>query len=266
MRKVEYKDVYGNGKIELKVATGSPGELGLLEVLANEFTKFSDTKICWVKAGSGESLGLLKDKMIDVAMVHSPSVEISAIKEGWATQRTLLGSNEFYIIGPKSDPANIKSAKSAVEAYIKIATSKSAFYTRADLSGTHKKELLIWQKAGISPQGDWYKQNKDFMLATLLKADKNGVYFMSDSSTWVVAKALIKSSEILFRNDEILINVYCALRQNSANSLQSDKAKEFIEFVASNQGQEIMRNFGKDKYGQSIYNDAQYAKNYFIAH
>ncbi|MFC2429424.1 MAG: substrate-binding domain-containing protein [Campylobacter sp.] len=257
--------VYGDGKTELKLATGSPGELGLLEVLSNEFSKANDTKICWIKAGSGQALELLKNKKIDIAMVHAPKAEISAVKEGWATQRTLIGSNEFFIVGPKSDPAKIKTAQSATEAYTDIAKSQSLFYTRADNSGTHKKELSIWKMANIAPQGQWYEANKDFMLATLLKADKNGAYFMSDSSTWVVAKKDIKSSEILFRGDKYLINTYCALRQNDSDTAESKKSKDFIDFVASSAGQEIIKNYGKDRYGEGLYNDAAYAQKYFIS-
>ncbi|WP_033916256.1 substrate-binding domain-containing protein [Campylobacter sputorum] len=256
--------IYGNGAIELKLATGSPGELGLVEVLVNEFSKAKNVKVCWIKAGSGESLDMLKNSKVDIIMVHAPKSEIAAIKDGWAIQRTLIGSNEFYIIGPKSDPAGIKNAKNVSQAYKMISDTKSPFYTRADNSGTHKKELSIWKMAGVKPHGDWYIKNKDFMLSTLLKADKNGVYFMTDSSTWAVAIKDIKNSAILFRGDIHLINTYSALRKNS-NKTDGDKmAKEFINFVASQKGQKIIRDFGKNKYSQSLYNDAAYAKKYFI--
>lgn len=257
-------DIYGNGKLELKLATGSPGELGLLKVLSESFSKENDTKICWIKAGSGKSLALLEDKKIDIAMVHAPKAEIQAIKDGWAEQRTLIGSNEFYIIGPKDDPAGIKGAKSVAQAYSQISNSKSLFYTRADNSGTHKKELSIWKMAKIEPKGSWYVPNKDFMLATLLKADKTGGYFMSDSSTWVVAKKDIKNSEILFSGDLYLVNTYSALKQSGLETKNKQKAKDFIDFVASKKGQEIIRNFGKKEYSEAIYNDAEYARKYFI--
>ena len=87
------KAVYGNGAERLNLATGSPGELGLVKVLAGHFNRGNPTAICWRKAGSGKSLKLLKEKKVDVVMVHAPTAEKKAVEQGWATKRTLIGSN-----------------------------------------------------------------------------------------------------------------------------------------------------------------------------
>ena len=253
---------YGKGSLEVKLATGSPGELGLVKVLAEEFAKTNDITLCWIKAGSGESLSFLKKKEVDIIMVHAPKGEKDAVKEGWASDRSLIGSNEFYITGPAKDPALIKDSSSVVEAYSRIAARQALFYTRADNSGTHKKELDIWKKANITPTGAWYTANKDFMLATLKKADTTGAYFMTDSSTWVAAKKELKNLKILFRGDIFLVNTYNALKQNGADTPQQKMSEKFIEFVAKGGGQEIIRTFGKELYGEAIYNDAAYAKKY----
>lgn len=253
---------YGKGSLEVKLATGSPGELGLVKVLAEEFAKTNDITLCWIKAGSGESLSFLKKKEVDIIMVHAPKGEKDAVKEGWASDRSLIGSNEFYITGPAKDPALIKDSSSVVEAYSRIAARQALFYTRADNSGTHKKELDIWKKAYITPTGAWYTANKDFMLATLKKADTTGAYFMTDSSTWVAAKKELKNLKILFRGDIFLVNTYNALKQNGSDTPQQKMSEKFIEFVAKGDGQEIIRTFGKELYGEAIYNDAAYAKKY----
>lgn len=253
---------YGQGSLEVKLATGSPGELGLVKVLAEEFAKTNDITLCWIKAGSGESLSFLKKKEVDIIMVHAPKGEKDAVKEGWASDRSLIGSNEFYITGPAKDPALIKDSSSVVEAYSRIAARQALFYTRADNSGTHKKELDIWKKANITPTGAWYTANKDFMLATLKKADTTGAYFMTDSSTWVAAKKELKNLKILFRGDIFLVNTYNALKQNGSDTPQQKMSEKFIEFVAKGGGQEIIRTFGKELYGEAIYNDAAYAKKY----
>ncbi len=258
----ECTERYGKGSLEIKLATGSPGELGLVKVLAEEFAKSNDITLCWIKAGSGESLSLLKNKDVDLIMVHAPKGEKEAVKEGWASDRSLIGSNEFYITGPKNDPALIKDSTSVVEAYSRIAAKKALFYTRADNSGTHKKELEIWKKANITPEGNWYTINKDFMLATLKKADTTGAYFMTDSSTWVAAKKELKNQSILFRGDIFLVNTYNALKQNGLDTPQKNISAKFIDFVAKGEGQNIIRSFGKELYGEAIYNDAAYAKKY----
>ena len=137
------KTTYGTSDKVFKLATGSPGELGLLKELADVFNEKHHTTMCWVKAGSGKSLKLLKEKQVDVVMVHAPAIEKQAIKEGWAINRTLIGSNEFYIVGPQNDPAQISSAISAADAYARIAKAKARFLSRGDNSGTNKKELSV---------------------------------------------------------------------------------------------------------------------------
>ncbi len=256
------KASYGNSGQVFRLATGSPGELGLLKELATSFNKKYGTAMCWVKAGSGKSLKLLKDKQVDIVMVHAPSAEKNAIKEGWAIKRSLIGSNEFYIVGPKSDPAGISAASSASDAYARIAKAGATFLSRGDNSGTHKKELHIWKTAGISPSGDWYMITKDFMMATLKKANKVNGYFMTDSSTWVAGKRDLGNIKILFKGDPFLINTYHGLCQPEGATKAQKHASNFIDFLNSNPGQKIIRDYGKDLHGQGMYNDAVYAKKY----
>ncbi|MCP4107136.1 MAG: ABC transporter substrate-binding protein [Desulfobacteraceae bacterium] len=256
------KSVYGNGPNKFSVATGSPGELGLLEVLADSFNKKHDSAMCWIKAGSGKSLKLLKEKKADAIMVHAPKAEKKAVQEGWAIKRKLIGSNEFYIVGPVNDPAQIAKAKSAADAYARIAGAKSDFLSRGDNSGTHKKEMFLWEKAKIKPSGKWYIITKNFMMATLKKANEINGYFMTDSSTWVAAKKELPNLKILFRGDPILINVYHGLCQPRNATAGQPLASEFIDFIGSDEAQTIIREYGKALYGDGLYNDAKYAEQY----
>lgn len=255
-------EVYGDSEKIFSLATGSPGELGLLKALADDFNQVNETALCWIKAGSGESLKMLKDKKVDMVMVHAPAAEKQAVQDGWAIKRTLIGSNEFYIVGPKDDPAGIAKAESASEAYRKIADTKAKFFSRGDNSGTHKKEMAAWKNAGIEPSGDWYVVTNTFMMATLKQANAESGYFMTDSSTWVAAKKELPNLAILFRGDPFLINTYHALCQPENSTPGQKFASQFIDFVESEKGQEIIRSYGTDKYGEGLYNDAKYAKQY----
>ena len=257
------KEVYGNGGNKFILATGSPGELGLLKVLADAFNKSNGTTMCWRKAGSGASLKLLKAQKVDMVMVHAPAAEKKAVQEGWAVKRTLIGSNEFYIVGPKDDPAGIGKAGSASEAYALIAKTKAKFFSRGDNSGTHKKELAVWKKAGIEPSGaSWYIITKDFMMATLKRADREAGYFMTDSSTWVAGKKDLGRISVLFRGDPMLINTYHALCQPEGVTQGQAFASKFVDFVGSAEGQKIIGEYGVGLYGEGMYNDAAYAKKY----
>ena len=254
--------IYGQGNKSFKLATGSPGELGLLQALGEAFDKKEGARLIWIKAGSGASLNLLKTQQVDMIMVHAPEAVNKAIAEGWATNRTLVGSNEFYIIGPKNDPANIKTATTGTDAYSKIAKVQAKFISRGDKSGTHQKEMDIWKKAGITPEGNWYIITNDFMTASLKRANAESAYFMSDSSTWVAEKDVAPNLQILYRGDKFLVNTYDALAAPAGKTSDRDIAVKFIQFVASDEGQAIIRNYGKSQYKEPLYNDAAYAKQY----
>lgn len=256
------KAVYGEGARQIRLATGSPGELGLLEKLADAFLEGRKASVCWKKAGSGASLKLLKEKKVDIIMVHAPAAEKKAVEEGWAIKRSLLGSNEFYIVGPKTDPAGIAKVKTAAEAYARIAKSGAIFISRGDNSGTNKKELAIWKKAGMKPEGSWYIITKDFMMASLRKANETNGYFMTDSSTWVKGKKNMNNLAVLFKGDPFLINTYHALCQPAGATENAALAAEVIDFLVSEKGQKIFTDYGKNEYGEPMYNNAEYAKQY----
>ncbi len=149
-----YQGVYGTGSEEFTLATGSPGELGLLQALAAGFDKAMGgrTTLQWVKAGSGESLKLLKDKKVDMIMVHAPAAEKQAVKEGWAIDRTLLGSNEFFIGGPATDPAKIAAAKDAVDVYRRIAAAHVKFFSRGTIPAPTKRNCKSGRPPASSPR------------------------------------------------------------------------------------------------------------------
>ncbi|MHC1752382.1 ABC transporter substrate-binding protein [Humidesulfovibrio sp.] len=255
-------EAYGTGKNVFSLATGSPGELGLLKELGEAFAKKADARLDWVKAGSGESLSYLKAKQVDMIMVHAPAAEKKAVADGWAAGRVLIGSNEFFIVGPANDPAHIAHAKTGAEAYAKIAAAKAKFFSRGDDSGTHRKELSIWKQANVQPAGDWYIVTKSFMTATLKRANDEAGYFMTDSSTWAAEKKSLPKLKILFKGDKYLVNTYHALAQPAGATPGAAIAAKFIDFVASDAGQNIMRNYGKNTIGEALYDDAKYATQY----
>jgi tungstate transport system substrate-binding protein len=124
------------------------------------------------------------------------------------------------------------------------------------------KEILIWKKADITPTGDWYIVTKDFMSPTMKRANDEQGYFMTDSSTWVAEKKDFPQLKVLFRGDKFLVNTYHALCLPPGTTPGTEWAAKFIDFVGSEQGQKIIKDFGQDRYGEGIYNDAAYARQY----
>jgi len=197
-----------------------------------------------------------------MVMVHAPAAEKRAVEEGWAAKRTLIGANEFYIVGPKNDPARIAQAERASDAYARIAEAQATFLSRGDDSGTHKREMAIWKQAGLKPAGKWYIITQDFMMATLRRANEVNGYFMTDSSTWVAGKEKLHNLRVLFRGDPLLINIYHALCRLEGVKCGQKYASRFIDFVGSEEGQGIIRTYGKNRYGEPMYRDVSYARQY----
>jgi len=259
---VRATESYGRGSRVFRLATGSPGELGLLRVLGEAFAASNDARLDWLKAGSGESLDMLKAGQADMIMVHAPAAEKKALADGWATRRVLIGSNEFFIVGPDGDPAKVAAATGAVDAYRRIALAKAKFFSRGDDSGTHGKELGIWRLAQIEPAGEWYVVTRDFMTATLARANAEQGYFMTDSSTWAAEKKNVPGLGVLFSGDKVLVNTYHTLVAPSGTTPGAAVAAAFVDFVTSSEGQRIIRTFGIEQCGAPLYNDADYARKY----
>jgi tungstate transport system substrate-binding protein len=248
--------VWGNGQHQFSLATGSPGELGLLEVLANDFAKTHDATVTWYKAGSGQAMRLLEERKVDMVLAHAPTAERKALADGWAMGRNLIGSNEFWIVGPASDPAKIASATDAADAFKRIQDSGSKFVSRGDNSGTHQKENEIWKAAGRSPDNATLIITKDFMTASMKRANDEGAYFLTDSSTFIVERTNMPKLKKLFRGGPILANPYHTLYLTEPTA-GADTAKKFGAYLASEKVQALLRDYGKQEHGEAMYNDAK---------
>jgi tungstate transport system substrate-binding protein len=247
--------VWGDGPRQFKVATGSPGELGLLEALAKQFATANGATVIWFKAGSGQAMDLLKARAVDIVLAHAPTAEKAAVAAGWATGRRVIGSNEFWIVGPTGDPAGLAAAADAADAFKRMVAGRAKFVTRADNSGTHQKEMEIWKAAGIAPSGDWYIPNKDFMAASLRRADKEQAYFLTDSSTFIAERKKLPGLALAYRGGPMLLNPYHTLWLTDPTPGQPI-AIRFAEFLYGDQTQALLRTFGQDTFGEAMYNDA----------
>ncbi|MBI5585347.1 MAG: substrate-binding domain-containing protein [Deltaproteobacteria bacterium] len=249
--------IYGSGDRTFAVATGSPGELGLLKILGEAFAREAGASLCWMKAGSGASFDLLRQKKVDVILVHAPEAEKKAVQEGWAVHRTLIGYNEFFLVGPPGDPAEITGSASAAEAFRRMAARKARFFSRGDDSGTHRKEMALWRQTGIQPAGEWYRVTGTFMGASLKRAHEEQGYFLTDSSTWVMEQGHLPHLKVLYRGDPFLINAYHGLTQPPGATPGAETGARFLDFLASDPGQRLIGDFGKERFGQGIYQNAR---------
>jgi tungstate transport system substrate-binding protein len=234
--------------------TTSTQDSGLLDVLIPLFEKQSGYTVKTVSVGTGQSLALAAKGDADVALVHAPSLEKQYIADAKLLNRRLVMYNDFVIIGPKEDPAKIKSAKTALAALKLIEQSKSRFVSRGDNSGTHNLEKSLWKEAGLQPKGDWYIEAGQGMGATLGIANERDAYTITDRGT-LLALGKRVNLPILVEGDKALLNIYSVMEVNPANGPRINTAggKAFADFMVAPQTQDMIKNFGVDKFGQSLF-------------
>ena len=234
--------------------TTSTQDSGLLDVLVPLFEKRSGYSIKTISVGTGQSLALASKGDADVALVHAPSLEKKYVAEGKLRNRRLVMYNDFIIVGPKNDPAKIGSLKSAVGAMKAIERAKELFVSRGDNSGTHNLENSLWKHAGIQPRGSWYIESGQGMGATLGIAQERSAYALTDRGTYLALQKRV-TLPILVQGDRTLLNIYSVIQVNPANGPRVNDAggKAFADFMVSSEAQNLIKNFGVEKFGQALF-------------
>jgi len=239
----------------LRIAsTTSTDNTGLFAVLNPPFEKLFNCHVDVIAQGTGKALKTGEMGDCDVVFVHSRPAEDSFVEAGYGVNRRDVMYNDFVILGPKEDPAGIRGLKDATESLQRIANSKAPFVSRGDDSGTHKKENAIWKKAGLSPKDRWYLEAGQGMGAVLQIANEKRAYTLSDRGTYLAHRSRI-DLDVLTDGDPLLFNPYGIIAVNPAKhpTVNYALAMAYIGWVTSPEGQKIIREFGKDKFGQALF-------------
>jgi tungstate transport system substrate-binding protein len=231
-------------------STTSTQNSGLFEHILPLFSEKTGIEVRVVAVGTGQALKNAQNGDGDVVLVHSPPDEEKFVADGWGVKRYPIMYNDYIIVGPADDPAEIAGTKQAPEALKKIAEARAPFASRGDDSGTHKTELSLWQQAGVDPEaasGSWYLETGSGMGATLNIAVGKQAYALTDRGTWL-AFANKGDFKILLEGDPKLFNQYGAILVNPAKH-RNVKAKEgqaFIDWLKSREGQAAIASYKID--------------------
>ena len=240
---------------ELTLATTtSTYDSGLLDAILPDFEQKTGIKVDVVAVGTGQALKLGQSKDADVLLVHAKSREEQFVADGYAPFRKDVMYNDFVILGPSADPAGIKGMTSAADAFRKIADARATFVSRGDNSGTHMKEMAIWQAAGVEPAGDWYESAGQGMGAVLTMANEQQAYTLSDRATYLSRRDGL-DLDILVEGDPMLFNQYGVLpiAQDEAHQNKFAAAMAFVDWITSPETQQLIAEFGKEQYGQQLF-------------
>jgi len=251
-------------EIRIRVSTTtSLYATGLLSYLASQFNKLYPTiKIDFIPVGTGAALKIAERGDVCAVFVHAPDLEQQYISKGVLEYGRIFAYNYFIIVGPSDDPAMIRNATSAEDAFKRIYYAgehgKAIFISRGDNSGTHIKELSIWNKTGLDPHGrPWYRETGAGMDQVLIMSNEMKAYTLSDVGTYLKFKkeGRLPYLEELFSKGSDLINIYSMYLVKSCSSDLKIYAKKFLDFVYDNQ-KDLIGKFGVEEYGASLFNPA----------
>jgi len=238
-------------------STIGPIDAGIVPLLAKIYEEKSGVKILFEGAGTGATLKKAQTGEFDMVMVHARKLEDAFVAEGYGMDRRDVMYNDFVILGPQNDPARIKGLKSAVEAFADIAAAKAPFVTRGDMSGTHVKEMEVWEKAGLKPDGSWYllfADGKSGNKATTRFADGKKAYTIMDRATYLTLKKEIALVPLV-EGDTLLLNYIAVIAVNPAKfpNINAAGARAFMDWLVGPEAQGIIKAFGVDLYGEPLF-------------
>ena len=219
---------------------------GLADVLLPVIKDELDLELQLLVVGTGQALTLGQAGDVDAVLVHSRAAEDAFVAAGHATYRREIMFNDFVLVGPLDDPATIKGAATATQALQRVASSGAVFVSRGDDSGTHKKELSLWDSAGVAPArlGAVYRSVGSGMGTALNTASGLNAYILSDRPTWLTFGNK-GDLALLFSGDPALFNPYALLPVNPERHphVKADAVATLEDWLAGPRGKDVIESF-----------------------
>ena len=228
-------------------STTSTEQSGLFRHIVPQFTARTGIEVRVVAVGTGQAFAIGRRGDADALLVHHPGGEDEFVAAGYGTERRDVMYNDFVLVGPRSDPAGVAETASIKDALAKIAESESAFASRGDDSGTHRKELQLWGMAQIDLVGQWYRQLGSGMGPTLNTAAAMDAYVLTDRATWLSFRNR-QNLVILFEGHESLFNPYGSIPLNPERFewVKADLAQQWHEWLIGEEGQTAIAEYRID--------------------
>ena len=237
----------------LLATTTSFQDSGLLDDLVSDFALRTGYRIRATAVGSGAAIAIGAKGDADVVFAHSPKAEEEFMAAGHGARRLLVMHNDFVILGPSTDPAGVRGAKT-MEAIRAIAAARATFYSRGDRSGTDVFEKDLWRQAAITPGSPWYVEASTGMGQLLQIASEKRAYTISDRGTYLTRREGL-ALEVLVEKDPPLLNHYHVMTVDPRRfpRVNGAGANAFAEYLVSAETQRRIARFGVSKYGQELF-------------
>lgn len=236
--------------------TTSTRDAGLLDSLLPMFERQTGYHVKVIAVGSGQALEMGRRGDADLVLSHAPEAERTLTDSGYFVRRRLVMHNAFLIVGPPQDPAGVRGLSDATTTFARIAARQAPFVSRGDKSGTHQRELSLWQLAHIATPrpGGWYIEAGQGMGATLQLASEKAAYTLTDEATYLTWRdkiTLVPMTE----GDSLLYNVYHVLELNPKNAprVNVEGGRALADFFLAAETQRLIGQFGQKRFGRSLF-------------
>ena len=250
----------GEARFIVVASTTSTENSGLYSHLLPHFTNKTNIEVRVVAVGTGQAIRVSRNGDADVLLVHHRPSEEQFVAEGFGVKRYDLMYNDYVIVGADSDPAGTRHAADVADALTRIANHRSLFFSRGDDSGTHKKEVELWDRTEIdlsAVNGEWYRETGRGMGATLNMASSTDAYTLSDRSTWL-SFGNKGNLTLLFQGDPPMFNQYGIILVNPEihPHVRAEDGQAFIDWMLSPAGQNLINSY-KIHGEQAFFGNAQ---------
>lgn len=223
--------------------TTSTRDSGLLDELLPVFESMHNCRVDVVAVGTGAALKLGEAADADVLVVHARRAEEAFMQAGHGVRHEEFMYNDFVLLGPQDDPAHIRDVD-PIEALKKITAGAHRFISRGDDSGTHKRELALWEQAGGRPEWDGYVESGQGMGPTLVMADEMQGYTLADMGTYLNFKDKVELVPLAAAAAS-LRNPYAVIVVNPAKHerINAKLANALVDFLISAEAQRLIGDY-----------------------
>ena len=159
-----------------------------------------------VGVGSAEAVAYADAGNAQIVVTHEPSVLASFLARAPHAVATRPFASSFVVLAPPGIDLDTADARAAFRS---VASGGIPFVSRDDGSGTHTRELEIWQSTGIDPiDRPWYIRSGAGMAATLLVADQRRAVTLSEIGAYLAAREALDLTVVPVRDLAFLDNPY----------------------------------------------------------
>ncbi len=258
---------HDGGRLRLATTT-SLYDTGLWDVLERRFEDMYNVELDILTGGTGKALEFGRLGEVDVLAIHDRVREEAFIADGYGVERRPIAYNRFLIVGPANDPASV-TGLAPEDALLEVmrrgqgSSDRVWFVSRGDESGTHAREKLLWQNAGLDynvvrDSGDWYLESGAGMGAVLLLADEKEAYTLSDAGTYLAFQKDLDLN-VLVEEGDSLLNVYSVIAVNPQRfpDINHAMSENLVRFLLSDEAQDLIGAHGISEYGRPLFTPAR---------